>query len=606
MKKLIVIFLFLFCALSVVEAQQQAIKRVRDFQLEIHPDNSQSLLIDGPNFTAYKRLDLLGLKAWLNVDSLYVPVFDLLSVHSDTLVAHNERINAIIDSIKIHRILIDLNIDSNAAQNLRLIDLEGLDTLGIYHANRTDLNSVSGTNTGDQDLSSFATKLALTDSAAQVRSEIPDVSGFLSIEIDPLFSAWDMPKAQTYNRTLLVNNYELRVLADNGIIENLVTIDKLFVNEILYGIAAFNNSDFDVVDGTVAISDDYLKEETDSVFLAWDRNIGITVYESQILDLGNYETAFSKNTAFNKNFGTTSGTVTQGNDSRLSDARPASDVYAWAKASTKPTYTYSEVGAQIAGSYETAFSKNTAFNKNFGISSTTVAYGNHNHASDYDNFGYVSIGDGTTTEPIYSQDPFYILGGTGISTSLIGNQLTITNDISSSSFVPYTGATTTVNLGNNGVYAGESHFAFGTYSDPDAGTGRGIKIGAGGLAVNGTSKFNSAISVTGTVTATSTMTATNFQLSDRRLKTKIYPIDKKPVKIDYKQFELKSDRGHLRYGVIAQELQKTNPELVTETEKGMLAVNYIDLLIKEIAALKEQTKKLQKRVEKLEKNNRRR
>ena len=33
------------------------------------------------------------------------------------------------------------------------------------------------------------------------------------------------------------------------------------------------------------------------------------------------EPAFSKNTAFNKNFGTTAGTVCQGNDSRLSDAR---------------------------------------------------------------------------------------------------------------------------------------------------------------------------------------------------------------------------------------------------------------------------------------------
>jgi len=37
--------------------------------------------------------------------------------------------------------------------------------------------------------------------------------------------------------------------------------------------------------------------------------------------------------------------VVLGNDSRLSDARPASDVSSWAKASTKPTYTASEVGA---------------------------------------------------------------------------------------------------------------------------------------------------------------------------------------------------------------------------------------------------------------------
>ena len=49
-------------------------------------------------------------------------------------------------------------------------------------------------------------------------------------------------------------------------------------------------------------------------------------------------------------------------------------VPAWAKNPTKPTYTPSEVGA------EPAFFKNTAFNKNFGTTSGTVAEGNHSHA----------------------------------------------------------------------------------------------------------------------------------------------------------------------------------------------------------------------------------
>lgn len=56
------------------------------------------------------------------------------------------------------------------------------------------------------------------------------------------------------------------------------------------------------------------------------------------------EPAFAKNTAFNKNFGSAAGTVCQGNDSRLSNARPASDVSAWAKETNKPTYTPTEVG----------------------------------------------------------------------------------------------------------------------------------------------------------------------------------------------------------------------------------------------------------------------
>lgn len=48
-------------------------------------------------------------------------------------------------------------------------------------------------------------------------------------------------------------------------------------------------------------------------------------------------------------FGTTAGTACEGNDSRLSNARPASDVYSWAKASNKPSYSASEVGALSTG-----------------------------------------------------------------------------------------------------------------------------------------------------------------------------------------------------------------------------------------------------------------
>lgn len=44
--------------------------------------------------------------------------------------------------------------------------------------------------------------------------------------------------------------------------------------------------------------------------------------------------------------GTTADTACAGNDSRLSNARPASDVSAWAKASTKPTYTWNEIGSK--------------------------------------------------------------------------------------------------------------------------------------------------------------------------------------------------------------------------------------------------------------------
>ena len=47
-----------------------------------------------------------------------------------------------------------------------------------------------------------------------------------------------------------------------------------------------------------------------------------------------------------------SSQVVMGNDTRLTDSRPASDVYDWAKASTKPTYTASEVGLGNVGNYK--------------------------------------------------------------------------------------------------------------------------------------------------------------------------------------------------------------------------------------------------------------
>jgi uncharacterized protein (TIGR02145 family) len=53
----------------------------------------------------------------------------------------------------------------------------------------SNLGNLSGINTGDQDLSPLATKTALKDTASHLRSEIPDVSGFLSSETDPIFKS---------------------------------------------------------------------------------------------------------------------------------------------------------------------------------------------------------------------------------------------------------------------------------------------------------------------------------------------------------------------------------------------------------------------------------
>lgn len=103
--------------------------------------------------------------------------------------------------------------------------------------------------------------------------------------------------------------------------------------------------------------------------------------------------------------------------------------------------------------------------------------------------------------------------------------------------------------------------------------------------------------VTGCACATSNMYATDFVLtSDARLKTNIQPILIAPVNVEYKQFEFISEPNRLRYGVIAQELQEINPELVRTDDKGMLSVSYIDMLVKEVASLKCRVCELEKRL----------
>ena len=57
--------------------------------------------------------------------------------------------------------------------------------------------------------------------------------------------------------------------------------------------------------------------------------------------------------------GTGANDACAGNDSRLSNARPASDVYSWAKASSKPSYAWSEITSKPCSFYSGTCSKTT-------------------------------------------------------------------------------------------------------------------------------------------------------------------------------------------------------------------------------------------------------
>jgi len=320
-------------------------------------------------------------------------------------------------------------------------------------------------------------------------------------------------------------------------------------------------------------------------------------------------TTEAQNGAFNVNFGTTVGTACQGNDVRLSDSRPASDVYDWAKAISKPEYTYVEVGAAASnhnhsGVYapathnhndtyyteteidqmftdligaapveldtlaeisaainddenlyttltsaialkEDAFTKNGAFNKNFGNAVATVCVGNdprlsdartpvsHNntyhsetyitgitkamveavltgaittHTHAYDNYSSWTLrADSGTDETVNSGEVVDIAGGSGISTSKSG--LTVTIDLDTPTF---TGDTLTL---NNNIATGAD--AFIMVDRGSTGNDVGIKWSESAtkwqITNDGSSWYNlqSSAEVAAAITARITDTATN-------------------------------------------------------------------------------------------------
>jgi len=87
--------------------------------------------------------------------------------------------------------------------------------------------------------------------------------------------------------------------------------------------------------------------------------------------------------------------------------------------------------------------------------------------------------------------------------------------------------------------------------------------------------------------------------SDARLKSNIVSLGStlpKLLQIDGKSYEMK---GKQKIGVLAQEIQKVFPELVSEDDNEMLAVNYQGLVPVLINALKEQDKIIKSQEERL-------
>jgi len=197
--------------------------------------------------------------------------------------------------------------------------------------------------------------------------------------------------------------------------------------------------------------------------------------------------------------------------------------------------------------------------------------------------GNVGIG---TTSP---QAKLHISGGSSIETTLIVGAEGNGNDKSARVFL---------NEGEGGV-SNSKDYGFSLAYDGQGSQYGGLSANQFGILRHNNSAAGGAVMVmnrtNNNTTFTGTVTGTNFILSsDERLKKNIEEVDNKSIKADWKTFELKTEKGQKRYGVIAQELEKTNPEFVREDSQGFKSVAYIDLLIAKIAELEARLEKLEK------------
>jgi len=188
-------------------------------------------------------------------------------------------------------------------------------------------------------------------------------------------------------------------------------------------------------------------------------------------------------------------------------------------------------------------------------------------------FGSTSIGYKTTASGYGSTSIGYQTTASGNSSTAIGKN-TIASDFGSLVIGQYNlSGSTITNSATEANYANTA-FVIGN------GTASNAKSDAFKVMVNGNTTVGNDLTVSGDVVVS----------SDARLKANIVSLGSTLAKlllIDGKSYTMKKD-GKQKIGVLAQDIQKVFPELVTTDDKDMFAVNYQGLVPVLINALKEQ------------------
>ena len=165
-------------------------------------------------------------------------------------------------------------------------------------------------------------------------------------------------------------------------------------------------------------------------------------------------------TTFSVNYGSSAGTACQGNDSRLSNARPASDVYSWAKASSKPSYSWDEITGK-PGAFTPYFANGTWY-----TIGDDVRLGDHNvggglgimGANGNTRLDFCKYGDASVYKSIIFDGSTLYLNGNCDYASSAGNADTLDGNHASAfasashshNYLPLSGGTLTGSISMNG------------------------------------------------------------------------------------------------------------------------------------------------------------
>ena len=305
---------------------------------------------------------------------------------------------------------------------------------------------------------------------------------------------------------------------------------------------------------------------------------------------------------------------------------PASDVYSWAKASTKPTYTYSEVGAAAASHTHSYLPLSGGTLTGMVTMKKSSASGNAMYWIETTNSNhYLGFGEGTSgNRGIYDKNLGWVFkidtsnnviisGNASTATSATklqdntaftawgqtffenGKPKNVSGDLSMGwSEIYWNGDIEGSYISSNGMteitYEARDGHSFCVDGDMILNISKyGYK-----LQVNGETNIRGDLIVDGEVSASKGF----YQSSDERLK-----IFYDPIKVDLdklsklrKNYFKFNDKDKLEIGVSAQEVQSIYPEIVSENSDGYLSVAYDKLSVIALAAIDELDNKYKKEI----------